>query len=136
MLRALSRLAVAGLLTAALNLFLTADAHAQICDPYAINCQPIDYGSPDLFYNYYVDSTCSQTGAQLYISPQPVPPHVGHTWVTYQPFYPDEYLYPHYHSYYRYYDGGRGMTRARAVYYNPPVRAVAKGVANHLRIPR
>jgi len=137
MFRTFARVACGGLLLAALNLMLPADASAQIHrDPYAINCQPIDYGSPDLFYNSSVDSTCSQVGAQLYISPVPVPPHVGHTWITYQPFYPDEYLYPHYHSYHRYYDGGRGMTRAMAVYYYPPARTAVKGVAQHLRIPR
>jgi hypothetical protein len=49
---------------------------------------------------------------------------------------PHELLYKHHHTYYRYYDGGRGMTRARTVYYNPPVRTGVKNVAHHFRIPR
>ncbi len=54
----------------------------------------------DLFYNYYVPGNGAPP-AQLYLSPRPTPPLVGHTYVTYQPFYPHEMLYPHRRTYYR-----------------------------------
>jgi hypothetical protein len=60
--------------------------------------------SPDLFYNYYVAPVpCGgygAMGAQLYVSPRPVPPWVGHTYITYQPLLPQEFLYPHSRCYY------------------------------------
>ncbi len=90
----------------------------------------------DLFANYYVPPVCDGLGAQLYVAPGPVPASVGHTYVTYQPLMPHEFLYPHYHSYYRYYDCGRGMTRAKSVYYYPPIRTWVGGVVHHFRIPR
>jgi hypothetical protein len=105
-------------------------------DPEAIVCREREAGNPDLFANYWVPPGCGQVGASLYVAPQPVPPWVGHTYITYQPLMPHELLYKHHHSYYRYYDGGRGMTRARVAYYNPPLRTGLKGVAQHFRIPR
>ena len=60
--------------------------------------------SPDLFYNYYVAPVpCGcygAMGAQLYVSPRPVPPLVGHTYITYQPLLPQEFLYAHSRTYY------------------------------------
>lgn len=53
----------------------------------------------DLFYNYYVPGN---PPAQMYLSPRPTPPLVGHTYITYQPLYPHEYLYHHSRSYYGY----------------------------------
>jgi len=41
-----------------------------------------------------------------------VPPNVGHVYYTYEPLYPHEMLYPHHRTYHRYYDDGRGLTRA------------------------
>jgi hypothetical protein len=64
---------------------------------------------PDLFYNYYVGPSCSGAGtpAQLYLSPRPTPPWVGHTYTTYQPLMPHEYMYHHCRKYYKHYrDGG------------------------------
>ena len=58
------------------------------------NCRPRTYGQPDLFYNYYVPGTCGGVPAAAYIAPVPVPPVVGHTYYTYQPFLPNELLYP------------------------------------------
>jgi hypothetical protein len=47
--------------------------------------------------NYYVaDATAP---AALYVSPRPVPPMVGHTYITYQPVMPHEYLYTHHRVY-------------------------------------
>ncbi len=67
----------------------------------------------------------------------PVPPNVGHTFYTYQPFYPEEMLYWHKNRFHRYYDNGRGMNRTRAVYYSPPIRQAASNLYwNYLRIPR
>jgi hypothetical protein len=51
---------------------------------------PIDGGveapTPDVFYNFYVPPVPAGSypgvGAQLYVSPRPVPPRVGHTWHT------------------------------------------------------
>ncbi len=75
------------------------------------NCRPQTNGQPDLFYNFYVPGYCGGVPAQLYVAPRPVPPHVGHTYFTYQPFMPHELLYKHKRSYHRYYHNGRGLTR-------------------------
>jgi hypothetical protein len=66
-------------------------------------CGP--YSRPDLFYNYYVAPvSCNGyggVGAQLYVSPRPTPPLVGHTYITYQPLMPHEFLYKHHRTYTR-----------------------------------
>jgi len=65
----------------------------------------------DLFYNYYVPpGPYGGPGAPLYVCPVPTPPMVGHTYYTYQPLMPHEFLYPHSRKYYRYHPDGR-MTR-------------------------
>lgn len=69
-----------------------------------------NYGQPDLFRQYYSNNVGGAT-AELYLAPIPVPPHVGHTYYTYEPLYPHEMLYRHVRNYHRYYDDGRGMTR-------------------------
>ncbi len=98
---------------------------------------PRGYGRPDLFYNYYTQGNYNQANAQMYISPLPTPPNVGHTFFTYQPFYPHELLYWHKDRFHNYYDSGRGMNRTRAVYYSPPVRQAMKNFYwNKLRLPR
>ena len=74
-------------------------------------CRGPEVGHPDLFRNYYVSPTCGGRGAQLYVAPHPVPPVVGHTYFTYQPLMPHEFLYKHHRSYHRYYNEGRGFTR-------------------------
>lgn len=95
------------------------------------------YGQPDLFYNHYTQGHQNSSNAKMYISPLPVPANVGHTFNTYQPFYPEEYLYWHKNKYHKYYDNGRGMNRTRAVYYSPPLRQAASNLYwNYLRIPR
>jgi len=100
-------------------------------------CQPRRYGNPDLFYNFYTQGNCNQANAQMYLSPLPVPPHVGHTFYTYQPMYPHHMLYSHKDRFHRYYDYGRGMNRTRATYYSPPVHtAVSNFYWNVLRLPR
>lgn len=70
---------------------------------------PIDGGVegpvPDVFYNFYTPPVpvgpTPAMGAQLYVSPRPVPPRVGHTWITYPPFMPHEFLYQHRRKYVR-----------------------------------
>jgi hypothetical protein len=78
------------------------------------------YGQPDLFYNYYAWPSCTGLGAELYISPRPVPPLVGHTYITYQPLYPHEFMYTHHRSYHRYYNGGQGLNRTCVHYWHNP----------------
>ena len=84
------------------------------------NCNYRNYADQDLFYNYYVGNNCGGMGAELYLSPRPVPPFVGHTYITYQPLMPHEFLYAHDRTYHRYYNGGLGLTRAH-VHYSAPL---------------
>ena len=84
------------------------------------DCQYRFYGQPDLFYNYYAWPSCSGVGAELYISPRPVPPHVGHVFITYQPLMPHEFLYQHHRTYHRYYNGGQGLNRTCVSWYRVP----------------
>jgi len=100
-------------------------------------CVPRTYGYPDLFYNNYTQGNCNATNAQMYVSPVPTPPHVGHTFLTYQPLYPEEMLYWHKNRYHNYYDGGRGMNHTKVTYFGPPVRTAWSNLYwNKLRIPR
>jgi hypothetical protein len=81
------------------------DASAQGVNP------PLSH--PELFYNYYVPANpAGGVGAQLYISPRPTPPLVGHTYITYQALMPHEFLYKHHRHYYRYHPGS-GYTKTR-----------------------
>jgi hypothetical protein len=80
-------------------------------------CQYRFYGQPDLFYNYYAWPSCTGLGAELYLSPRPVPPHVGHTYITYQPLMPHEFMYHHHRTYHRYYNGGQGLNRTKVSYH-------------------
>jgi len=85
---------------------------------------PIDGGRevspPDVFYNYYVPPVPAGSypglGAQLYVSPRPVPPRVGHTWYTYPPFMPHEFLYKHHRRIIRP-AGAMGMRTVAHSYY-------------------
>lgn len=68
----------------------------------------------DLFANYYVNSSVGGPPAQLYLSPRPTPPLVGHTYITYEPVMPHEFLHRHAKRYYRY-EVVPGVFGARAV---------------------
>ena len=69
--------------------------------------------NPDLFYNFYVPPCdYAGAGAQLYVAPRPTPPLVGHTYITYQPLLPHEFLYKHHRTYYRYHPGS-GVTKTK-----------------------
>lgn len=74
--------------------------------------------SGDLFYNYYQPpDPYWGLGAQLYVAPRPTPPYVGHTFITYQPMMPHEFLYQHHRVYYRNNpDGTTTQTRVRWAY--------------------
>ena len=81
----------------------------------------VEAPTPDVFSNYYYPAIPAGAypgvGAQLYVSPQPVPARVGHTWITYPPFMPHEYLYQHRRRYIRC-AGATGMrTDARAYWW-------------------
>jgi hypothetical protein len=94
------------------------------------------YGQPDLFYNYYTQGFANRANAQMYVSPVPVPPNVGHTYYTYQPFLPQHMMYPHVDKYHRYYDNGRGMNRTKASYWTSAHAKTKNFYWNFLRIPR
>ncbi|OHB78200.1 MAG: hypothetical protein A2W31_06710 [Planctomycetes bacterium RBG_16_64_10] len=61
----------------------------------------------DLFYNYYVGPARYAGGvpAGMYPAPLPTPPLVGHTYITYQPLMPHEFLYHHHRTYHRHHPG-------------------------------
>ncbi|MGI9456468.1 MAG: hypothetical protein ACR2NU_07895 [Aeoliella sp.] len=71
--------------------------------------------SKDLFYNQYVGPGPNGVPAEMNVSPMPVPERVGHTYGTYQPFYPHEYLYRHKRAWYNYHQGA-GWTRTNVRY--------------------
>ncbi len=65
----------------------------------------------DLFYNYYANGP-GAVPAPMYPAPRPTPPMVGHTYITYQPLMPHEFLYQHHRVYTRQHaDGSRTRTR-------------------------
>lgn len=81
------------------------------------DCQYRDYGSPDLFRQYYAGNNCGGVPAGMYPAPMnTIPTHVGHVHYTYQPLMPHEFLYPHHRTYHRYYNDGRGLTRTKVTW--------------------
>ena len=61
--------------------------------------------SGDLFHNYYVPPVGENSvGAQLYPCPRPTPAMVGHTYITYQPLMPHEFMYKHARVYWTQHD--------------------------------
>jgi len=119
-------LAVPALLVS--GLFASTSANAQeepVAEPaeVAVPAQPTPQpsGQPDLFYNYYVPGGPGGVPTAMYLAPRPVPPLVGHTYFTYQPLMPHEYMYQHQRRYYRYYDCGTGLTRTRVRYMRTPI---------------
>jgi hypothetical protein len=99
-------------------------------------CRPWEYGRPDLFYNFYASNNCGGVPAEMYLAPLPVPPHVGHTYYTYQPLMPHEFMYPHYRTYRKYYNQGRGMNRTKVTWHCNPIVQAGKNAAYLVRIPR
>lgn len=80
----------------------------------------VEAPTPDVFSNYYYPAIPAGAypgvGAQLYVSPRPVPARVGHTWITYPPFMPHEYLYQHRRRYIRC-SGATGMRNDTRAYW-------------------
>jgi hypothetical protein len=77
--------------------------------------------SNDLFYNYYAPpGDCGGVPAQLYLSPRPTPPVVGHTYITYQPLMPHELLYPHARRYWTYHPSSDSWTRTLVTWQQSP----------------
>ena len=75
--------------------------------------QAAERPAPDPFYTYYLPpSGYGDAGAGLYPCPRPTPPRVGHTYITYQPLNPHEFLYVHREKY-RTYHPGSGWTRTK-----------------------
>ena len=81
------------------------------------NCMYRYYGQPELFGNYFTWNNCQAIPAALYVAPKPIPPHVGWTYITYQPLYPHEFMYAHHRTYHRYYNGGQGLNRTHVHYH-------------------
>ena len=77
---------------------------------------------PDIFYNFYQGPTAYGIGspAQLYVAPRPTPPLVGHTYATYPPLMPHEFLYHHHRKYYKHYHNG-GFTTSSVRYHTSGV---------------
>jgi hypothetical protein len=73
--------------------------------------------APPIFTNYYVPPSCCGPGAMLYVSPLPVPPLTGHTYVTYQPWMPHEFMYHHHRTYYKWHPRGGNYTKVRAFWW-------------------
>ncbi len=90
----------------------------------------------DLFGNYYTHGSANQATAGMYVAPVPVPPNVGHTYYTYQPFYPHEMTYRHTDRFHNYYDNTRGLNRTRVHYYSPPVRTAGSYLWKAIQLPR
>jgi hypothetical protein len=85
----------------------------------SIACAHEDNGrhgqSADMFYNYYAPPGYAGQSAALYVSPRPTPPLVGHTWYTYQPLLPHEFLYDHHRTYTRV-NCGAGWTTTKVTW--------------------
>lgn len=90
---------------------------------------------PDLFYNFYVPNPRGAAAA-AYPAPYPTPSLVGHTYYTYQPLMPHEFLYRHYRTYHQYYNQGMGMNRTSVHWYGTPVRTAVHGVRDIFTLPR
>lgn len=94
-----------------------------------------EQSQPDVFYNFYVPNSYGSPAA-AYPAPYPTPNLVGHTYVTYQPLMPHEWLYKHHRSYHQYYNGGMGMNRTIVKWQGTPILTTVKGVRNVFRLPR
>ena len=67
--------------------------------------------NPHLFYNYYSPTQGGGIPSVIYPASRQVPLIIGHTYNTYQPLMPHEFMYRHNRSYHNYYPNGAGFTR-------------------------
>jgi len=103
---------------------------AKTCLPYT------DERASDLFYNFYHPATCGNVPAQMYPAPVLTPPLVGHTYSTYQPLMPHEFLYQHHRTYHHYYNHQTALNRTAVMWGGHPIRNAAHTVGQIIRIPR
>ncbi len=69
------------------------------------------------FANYYVPpGSDGGVAAQMYPCPRPTPPLVGHTYITYPPLMPHEFLYKHDRTYLRH-NPGAGWTKTKVCWF-------------------
>ncbi|MFN3192173.1 MAG: hypothetical protein ACE361_16795 [Aureliella sp.] len=92
--------------------------------------------APQLFANQYTQGMSNQATAQMYVAPVATPAWVGHTYYTYQPFYPHEMMYGHSDRFHNYYDMGNGLNRTRVHYSTAPIQTGIKGFFKGFSIPR
>jgi hypothetical protein len=80
-----------------IGLALTATFLGLVFSTGTARAELVRHSTPDdLFYNYYAPPVGPRSvGAELYVSPRPTPPMVGHTYITYPPLMPHEFLYKH-----------------------------------------
>jgi hypothetical protein len=90
--------------------------------------------SGDLFPNYYTPPGYGGAVAPLYVCPRPTPPLVGHTYVTYQPLMPHEFLYEHARTYHRY-NPGEGWTKTRVTWSACPLLNLGRGAPTRPVVP-
>lgn len=95
----------------------------------------VEESQPDVFYNHYVPNA-NGPAAAMYPAPHPTPPHVGHTYFTYQPFMPHEMMYRHSYTHHQYFNGGMGLNRTRVKWYPAPFGTFFKGLHYAVRVPR
>ena len=101
------------------------------CEGYGDNFRP------DLFYNNYApQASCGGQPVSMYPAPHPTPPLVGHTYYTYQPLLPHEFLYPHRRVYHRYYNQNMGLTRTTIVWHKDPIESIWETVVHTFRPAR
>lgn len=91
---------------------------------------------PQLFANQYTQGMSNQATAQMYVAPVPVPEWVGHTYYTYQPFYPHEMMYGHTDRFHNYYDSGRGLNRTTVHYSTAPIHSAVGSMRRKFSLPR
>jgi hypothetical protein len=106
-------------LCASAALLLVLDvSNAQAGKNRPVGCLNRHQTAPGLFTQYYYPAHCSGgVATQLYLAPYPTPPLVGHTYVTYQPFMPHEYMYKHHRTYYKWHPHGGNFTRVKSIWW-------------------
>ena len=132
-------LARATLLVAALLSLAATSARGQQCLDRTVACasyRPYTEASqPDVFFNLYQPNNFGAAAA-AYPAPYPTPNLVGHTYYTYQPLMPHEFLYHHRRTYHQYYNGGKGLNRTTVRWHGTPIRTSLKSVHNLISLPR
>ena len=99
-------------------LWLMGSAAAQAQQYYPAWYHPWRQTTAPVFSNYYVyPPTTGGVPAALYVSPLPVPPNVGHTFVTNQAFAPHEMLYQHHRAYYAWHNRGGNYTKTHVIWW-------------------